>query len=783
MKKGKSILSTKANTLKSLSGLLTKSKIEKIDIVIVGDFIKDASAVCSNIKNKFGGAKIVVRSSSANEDSYHASNAGHYESVLNVDSSDEQSIYNAVAAVRDSYTDIEKVENEQILVQQQTDNVLFSGVIFGREIQSNLPYYMISYDDNGSTDSVTSGQGGKTLIIARDIQSNKADGLWGKLIDAVREIEDILEDSLLDIEFAITADGEVVIFQVRPLAVSRKDKNAVSEEEFTAVKSEVKDAYEQYHNIYTGKTMSFSDMAFWNPAEIIGVSPRTLDYSLYREIITKDIWSSSLVPMGYKYVREELMYQIGNKPYISLDYSFYGLIPDEIDEELSGKIVDFYMQYLARDFTAHDKIEFEVVFGSYDFMTASNSKRMYEYGFTEEEVAKFLSALKKLTISAIQNYRTVLSEDKEALDELNSIRVSIENMVFKTDTERLSAAVSLTEKLRHNGTTQFARQARYAFMARAFCRTLADAGYFTEKAVNEFMTSLHTVSSEFDRDFTLLSEGRITKDEFNCKYGHLRSGTYNIRTRRYDEMDFANIRTKTRKSEKSSMKEATLNTEKMQRALDDIGFNISAVEFIDFLKISIEQREYFKFEFTKTLSFILYEIRVFAEKNGLKKENMSWLSISEIKDSLKLKESGKIISYMKEKMNFNRSEYYRKKNLVLPDIIFNVNDFDIIKVMEARPNFITSKKVEGQVVILTNSGGEDIEGKIVAVPQADPGYEWIFTKGIKGFITKYGGAASHMAIRCAEFDIPGAIGCGEKIYDFVCGQEYIKLDCKNGIIR
>ena len=29
----------------------------------------------------------------------------------------------------------------------------------------------------------------------------------------------------------------------------------------------------------------------------------------------------------------------------------------------------------------------------------------------------------------------------------------------------------------------------------------------------------------------------------------------------------------------------------------------------------------------------------------------------------------------------------------------------------------------------------------------------------------YGGANSHMAIRCAEFNIPAAIGCGTLIYD------------------
>ena len=61
---------------------------------------------------------------------------------------------------------------------------------------------------------------------------------------------------------------------------------------------------------------------------------------------------------------------------------------------------------------------------------------------------------------------------------------------------------------------------------------------------------------------------------------------------------------------------------------------------------------------------------------------------------------------------------------------------------------------------------------------ADPGYDWIFLHGIKGLITKYGGAASHMTIRCAEFGLPAAIGCGEKIFDQLRDGKKIKLDCE-----
>ena len=46
------------------------------------------------------------------------------------------------------------------------------------------------------------------------------------------------------------------------------------------------------------------------------------------------------------------------------------------------------------------------------------------------------------------------------------------------------------------------------------------------------------------------------------------------------------------------------------------------------------------------------------------------------------------------------------------------------------------------------------------IESADPGYDWIFLYNIKGLVTMYGGAASHMTIRCNEFGLPAAIGCG-----------------------
>ena len=112
----------------------------------------------------------------------------------------------------------------------------------------------------------------------------------------------------------------------------------------------------------------------------------------------------------------------------------------------------------------------------------------------------------------------------------------------------------------------------------------------------------------------------------------------------------------------------------------------------------------------------------------------------------------------------------------------SVGDIDVIDIDEARPNFITNKVVEAPIVNLDEDHDSDITGKIVALTKADPGYDWIFAKDIAGFVTKYGGAASHMAIRCAEFGIPAAIGCGEKIYQRIHRMQIMCLDCENGRI-
>ena len=778
------IISTKANTLYAMKNLITHAKIEKMYILRVRDYWKDKEKVCLEIQERFEGCRIVVRSSSSHEDCLKSSNAGHYKSILDVDSASLKEIEASVDEVIASYEeDMDSVTEEQVLIQRQATHVQVSGVIFTRDLRENRPYYLVNYDDLGSTDSVTSGHGGKMLWIARDVEPDRLELHWQKLITAVREIEGIIEGIPLDIEFAINNKYEVILFQVRPLAAANYHTASVDEPAFYACKRRMKKAYEECLDVLSGQPMRLSDMAFWNPSEIIGSNPKSLDYSLYRRIITHRAWNEGIRQLGYCALDEDLMYQVGNKPYINLNYSFYSLIPEALPSELKQKLVDYYNSRLEEDVSAHDKIEFEIVLSSYDFMTEENSRKLLEHGFTEEERQLIVAEVKKLTLDVMNRHQAILAQDTGSINILEFTRMEIEKIGENcTNVKELIETVKwLLEAITRYGTPQFARQARLAFMARAFIRSLVEAGYYTQQEMDQFMQSISTVSTKFNEDFEAYSNGSMSKEEFDSKYGHLRSGTYDIRTERYDAMNFRPVSAKGRQPKIN--KNVVIDFAPMQQALADYNIDIPIDAFHKFLITEIEQREYFKFEFTRSLSQAIEWIRKIGQLMGFRIDELSWLTIEDIEEYDRDMGINELKEYWNQLMKQRHDTFLINRSVLLPEVIMSAGSIDIIPVYEARPNYITSKRVAGEVVLLEEDQDTDITGKIVVVPQADPGYEWIFTKQIKGFITKYGGAASHMAIRCAEFDIPAAIGCGAKIYDMVSKMDYLELDCRNGTIQ
>ena len=777
------IISTKANTLNALKSKLKHSLIEKTMVIQINDYLNDKVRTIREIKSVFNNHLIVVRSSSSNEDELNQSNAGHYFSALNINSSNDNEIQKALEQVIESYKkDINVIEKEQILIQTQTEDVKFSGVVFTRDIHENRPYYLINYDDNGSTDSVTDGSGGKTLWISEKAKKIPKD--WKNLIQSIKEIESILIGMVLDIEFAVKNSGEVVIFQVRPLAANYKFKKDTNDEEFFET---ISGTYQQLDAIPKNneKLMMLSDMAFWNPSEIIGSNPRNLDYSLYREIITKSSWNEGLVKLGYYRVEEELMHKIGNKPYISLDYSFKSLIPSGSDVIFNQKLVEFYKSKLQKNLTAHDKIEFEIIHSCYDLNTAEKTQELLEHDFSVDEVKSYQKAIYELTQNAIRDFASHLIRDLEDINQLNQIlndsKELMENKAISFY-EKIDVLKQLLQAINKYGTPQFSRQARFAFMARSICQSMIDKNYISLEEFNQFMGSIESIATEFDSDFDRLSNGDINLSEFNQLYGHLRSGTYDIQSKTYQETELILPNKPLNNKTPITPIENPIDMDVISKTLKELRFNVEEHEFLDFLKEAFKQREYFKYEFTKALSFSIDLIIDLGNEVEIDRKDLSYIEITDILAAKHYPNLHEIKLFWETIIHGRRDIHNKNSKLVLPEVISKKEDLEVIFIAESRPNFITTQSIEAETIFLEGRNTDEIEGKIVVITKADPGFDWIFAKGINGLITKYGGVASHMAIRCAEFDIPAAIGCGEIIYNYVLTKEVIKLDCKNGKI-
>ena len=115
---------------------------------------------------------------------------------------------------------------------------------------------------------------------------------------------------------------------------------------------------------------------------------------------------------------------------------------------------------------------------------------------------------------------------------------------------------------------------------------------------------------------------------------------------------------------------------------------------------------------------------------------------------------------------------------MLPPVIVQPKDVYAFQVPASQPNFITLLTATGPVVDVEQSA-EVVDGSIVLIRSADPGWDWILTRGISAFITQYGGANSHMAVRAHQLGLPAVIGAGESLFERCRRAQRLLVDCRN----
>ncbi len=763
---------TKAESLDALAPLLSNGCVLPQVRFSVGDWRADAARVLARVEAApWGSGRVIVRSSARCEDgALGRSQAGKYDSVLGVVG--REAVALAIGQVIDSFGS-EANDDDQIFVQPMLDQVAMAGVAFSRS-PGGGPYFIVNYDDrSGLTDRVTAGAGDslKTFLCLKS-RPDACPPSLAPVIALVSELERLLGCDAIDVEFAVGGDGQLYLLQVRPLAVDRRERAA--DAQVDAVLADVACKVEllsRPHPYLHGSRAVFGVMPDWNPAEIVGVRPWPLSLALYCELITDAIWAYQRDNYGYQNLRSfPLLVSFQGLPYIDVRVSFNSFVPRDVPNELAGRLVNYYIDRLLSEPHLHDKVEFEIIFSCYTLDLPQRMVRLAAHGFSPADIAELSGALRRLTNRIMHGETALWRRDRAKIDELAQ-RFPI---ICNAELDKVSRIYWLIEDCKRYGTLPFAGLARAGFIAVQLLQSFVEVGVLNAEESATFMASVDTVGSRIGRDFAELS-----KADFLARYGHLRPGTYDILSPRYDEAPDLYFDWSRSRPEVAAPPRFALSIEQLRRIeqlLKQHGLEIDVLSLIEFIKAGIEGREYAKFVFTQSLSHALSLIKQLGEEHGLSAEDCAFLNYDVIRKLYS--ESGSVRETLRESVARGRERHALTRNLVLPPIIASPADVFAFHLPPSQPNFITRKSVTASVASVSDSP-ESFAGRILFVPSADPGFDWIFTRDISGFVTQYGGANSHMAIRAGELGIPAVIGAGEALFQRWQTARKLCLDCTN----
>ncbi len=769
---------SKAVTLQMLEDKISTATVFPQYCFVVSTWLHDESNVIKRFFEacSWSQGSLIVRSSSLSEDSESKSLAGCFQSILNVNGCTELiSAINEVIGSFDSNND-----TDQVFIQPMLENVLRSGVVFTKDPTTGSPYYVINYSQSGSTQAITSGVSNDHVCYMAKLLAGENElgvdyeGWLKQVVELCQELESLYDNHSLDIEFGFNHQGELFLFQVRPL-VAGKDVQITREQHqqlLYSVHRTIK-RITKPHPYLNGSHSVLGVMPDWNPAEIIGIRPKPLSLSLYKELVTDSIWAYQRNNYGYKQLRSfPLLVSLSGLPYVDVRVSFNSFIPADISDELAEKLVNYYIEQLRNSPEKQDKVEFDIIFSCFTLDVEKRLEKLKAFNFNQKEIEVLTNSLRNVTNNIISP-AGLWVKDSEKINRLPARRRKIVN----SDLTKVEKIYWLLEDCKRYGTLPFAGLARAGFIAVQFLKSLVSEQILTQCDYENFMRSLETVSSTMNCD-----RSKLPFNEFLAKYGHLRPGTYDILSPRYDQAADCYFDAEVTNPTQENSENFVLSLkqlEQLKASLDSHGIEHDVISLFKFIKEAIEGREFSKFVFTQSLSDTIQLLEQMGSDFGIDKNDMSFLDVSDLCKAYS--NTDDIGLLLQNSIAKGKASYKDAKSLVLPPLIVNADDIFCFNMLEGQPNYITLGKVVAQTSDDLQQT-ENLHNKIVFIPSADPGFDWLFSHAIAGLVTKYGGANSHMAIRAGEMGIPSVIGAGEVLYDKWLKADVLDIDAANKMV-
>ncbi|MCM1170984.1 MAG: hypothetical protein NC393_02545 [Clostridium sp.] len=515
---------------------------------------------------------------------------------------------------------------------------MISGKIYTRDTLQNRPYYVIRYDERYEADGTLIPE--TTKWVAHNVSREFLDCNTEMLIKSVKQIESLLvEHEALEIEFVIKDDGEPEIGKIRELEAVVGMARPMSDKEFKDTKAFAKCNYLDFHHV-------LSDGSYCDTERMLGENPRPLEYSIYKELVDTGAWSESIKRLGYEGTTEEIIVKVGNKPYASINNIVRALMPKDLDELLKYKLENYYEKEIGTLKKSEKYFEQEIIISSYGFDTEEKLNKLIEKDFTVDEIGQLRKGLYEQAEALINEYDDISRDIDADMETLSGIREKISEKKPCDEKNSMKLFKYIEEMIgavKKYGMTNLIFTDRCVIIAQGFFKALANG----ESCHREI---IYDVSRKFWA---------------NEKKTDAFKGIIDIRGRVQNNAHNKNV------SKLKKEKPISIAPDILMKYIEEAHIGLDPDRLSKFISGSIADTEKCIEEYTKCMGLISDIVIRLGDIMGIAYEDMSYL---EIQDLLGYHSRDSYIQII----NSRRRMYHAYTYIVLPSIICNVGDIDII---------------------------------------------------------------------------------------------------------